>query len=281
MNPQLVLDALIRIVTDIVAYLPSLANGLLVLLIGYLVARVVRWVLRAVLRRVGIDPLAERSGVVTGLRRLGIPLIPSALIAQIVFGFLLISFMITATRLMLLEAVAVLLERFLTFLPNIIATLLVFILGSAVARLAGIFVAGSAAGAGLGYARQLGRLVESLVSLFVVVLALSVVGIDTGLLVTAITILLAAFGLAIGLGLGLGARTIIYQILAGYYVRQRFRLGQTIRIGAVSGEVSGIGSVSTVLNTAEGSLVMPNATLIEQGVRAPHSPSAEASAVEG
>ena len=280
MNPQLVIDALIRIVTDMVAYLPSLANGLLALLIGYLVARVVRWVLRAVLRRVGIDPLAERSGVVTGLRRLGIPLVPSALIAQIVFGLLLVTFMITATRLMLLEAVAVLLERLLTFLPNIIAALLVFLLGSAAARLAGIFVAGSAAGAGLGYARQLGRLVEALGSLFVVVLALSVLGIDTALLVTAITILIAAFGLALGLALGLGARPIAYQILAGYYVRQRLRPGQAIQIEQVRGEVSGTGSVNTVVNTATGPIIVPNSVLIESTVGTSRSQAAEASAAE-
>ena len=280
MDLQVLIDALIRIVTDIVSYLPSLANGLLVLLIGYVVARVVRWLLRVVLRRVGIDAIAERSGVVTGLRRLRIPLVPSALIAQIVFAFLLVTFLITATRLMLLESVAVLLERLLSFLPNVIAALIVFLLGTAVARIVGIFVAGSAAGAGLGYARQLGRLVESLVSLFVVVLALSALGIDIGLLVTAITILIAAFGLALGLALGLGARPIAYQILAGYYVRQRFRPGQAIRIEQVQGEIGGTGSVNTVVNTAVGPIVVPNSILIERTVGTAGSPNAEASAVQ-
>ena len=202
MDPQVVIDALIQIVTDIVSYLPSLVNGLLVLLVGYLVARIVRWLVRVVLRRIGIDALAERTGVVTGLQRLGIRLIPSALVAQIVFALLVLTFMITATRLMQLEAVAVLLERLLTYLPNLVAALIVFLVGTAVARLVGLFVAGSAAGAGLGYARQLGRLVESLASLFVIVLALGVLGVDVGLLVTAITILIAAAAFAIALALG-------------------------------------------------------------------------------
>ena len=280
MDLQVVIDALVRIVTDIVSYLPSIVNGLLVLLVGYLVARAVRWLLRVSLRHLGIDPVAERSGVVTGLRRLGIRLIPSMLIAQIVFAFLLLTFMITAARLMQLEAVAVLLERLLAFLPNLIAALIVFLLGSNVARLAGLFVAGAAAGAGLNYARSLGRLIELLLSLFVVIIGLGVLGIDVGLLVTAIILVIAAFGLALGLGLGLGARAIVYQILAGYYVRQRFRLGQTLRIGDVSGELSGIGSVSSVLDTANGALVMPNATLIEQGVRTTSAASADASGAE-
>ena len=280
MDLQVLIDALIRIVTDIVSYLPSLANGLLVLLVGYLVARLVRWLLRVVLQRVGVDAMAERSGAVTGLRRLGIPLFPSALIAQIVFGLLLVTFMITATRLMLLESVAVLLERLLSFLPNLIAALIVFLLGTAVAQIVGIFVAGSAAGAGLGYARQLGRLVESLVSLFVVVLALSALGIDIGQRVTAITILIAAFGLALGLALGLGARPIAYQILAGYYVRQRFRPGQAIRIEQVQGEVGGTGSVNTLVNTAVGPIIVPNSVLIEKTVGTQGSQTPDAGAAQ-
>ncbi len=280
MDPQIVIDALTRIVTDIVAYLPSLANGLLVLLVGYLVARVVRWLLWVVLRRIGIDPLAERSGVVTGLQRLGIRLIPSMLMAQIVFALLLLTFLITATRLMRLEAVAVLLERLLTFLPNIVAALIVFLVGTAVARLVGLFVAGSAASVGLSYARQLGRLVEYLVNLFVVVLALGVLGVNIGLLVTAITILIAAFGLALGLALGLGARPIAYQILAGYYVRQRLRPGQAIHLAQVRGEVSGTGSINTVVTTTVGPIIVPNSVLIESMVYVPPRAGTGASAAD-
>jgi small-conductance mechanosensitive channel len=281
MDLQLVIDALLRIVRDIVSYIPHAANGLLVLLLGYLIARFVRWLLRGVLRRLGFDQLTEQTGVVTGLRRLGIRLSPSALIAQIAFAFLLLTFMITAARLLQLEPVAALLEQLIAFLPNLVAALIVFLLGSNIARIAGLFVAGAAAGAGLTYARPLGRLVEYLLGLFVVILALGVLGIDVGLLVTAIILVIAAFGLALGLGLGLGARTIIYQILAGYYVRKRFRLGQTIRIGDVRGELSGVGSVSSVVDTGDGALVMPNATLIEHGVRTPPAARSAADTTEG
>jgi small-conductance mechanosensitive channel len=164
--------------------------------------------------------------------------------------------------------VAILLERLLDFLPNVIAALLVFLLGSMVARLAGNWVSLIAAAGGLGYARQLGRFVQYVVALFVMVLALGVLGIQVGLLVTAITIIIAAFGLAIALALGLGARTIVYHILAGYYVRQRYQPGQTITLGQMSGQVSGTGSINTVVTTAEGSTIVPNGVLLESTVRA-------------
>jgi small-conductance mechanosensitive channel len=99
------------------------------------------------------------------------------------------------------------------------------------------------------------------------VLALGVLGIEVGLLVTTITIIIAAFGLAIALALGLGARTVVSHILAGYYVRQRYQPGQTITLGQTSGQVSGTGSVNTVVTTDEGSTIVPNGVLLEATVR--------------
>ena len=275
MDLKIVMDALMRIVTDILSFVPGLVNGLLVLLVGYLVARFVRWLMGGLLRRLGIDALADRSGVVGGLRGLGIGLSPSRLIAQTVFGLLMLSFAITATQLMRLGTVADLLERLLNFLPSVIAALIVFLLGSMVARLAGTWVTLLAAGGGLGSARQLGRMVQYIVSLFVVILALGVLGIQIGLLVTAITIIIAAFGLGIGLALGLGARTIVYHILAGYYLRQRYRSGQVIRVGQLRGQVSGTGSVNTVVSTDEGITVVPNGVLLESTVQSPSTPPPE------
>jgi small-conductance mechanosensitive channel len=267
-NPQAVGNALTRMYSDIVSVLPDVVNGLIVLIVGYVIARIVGWLVRLVLTRAGLDDLSERHGIVGGLRGLGIGLTPSRLIAQTVFGLLFLAFAITAVRLMRFETVAVLLERLLDFLPNVIAALMVFLLGSMVARLAGNWVSLIAAASSLGYARQLGSLVQYVVTLFVMVLALGVLGIQVGLLVTAITIMIGAFGLVIGLALGLGARTIVYHILAGYYVRQRYQPGQTITLGQISGEVSGTSSVNTVVTTDEGSTIIPNGVLLEATVRA-------------
>ena len=106
------------------------------------------------------------------------------------------------------------------------------------------------------------------------VLALGELGVDTAILVTTLTILIAAFGLAIGLALGLGARGVVWHILAGYYMRQRFPAGQPIAFEQVRGQVGSVGGVSTVVTTAEGDVVIPNGTLLESVVHAPRPSSA-------
>jgi small-conductance mechanosensitive channel len=273
MSPQLLIDTLTEIVTDIVNFIPRLIYGLIIMTIGYLVAALVRWLVGAILRRLHFDPLVERVGVTGTLRDLGVKVPLSRLIAQAIFALLLLAFLITATRLMGLEAVARVLEQLLTFLPALLAAGIVFLLGGMVARFAGDLVGNLAAGAGISYGRRLGRLVQYVISLMVVVLALGVLGIDTSILVTAITIMIAAFGLALALALGLGSRTLVHHILAGYYMRQRFAVGQPIAFDQARGQVSSIGSVNTVVSTGEDEVVIPNAVLLESIVRAPRPAS--------
>lgn len=270
MNAHIVVDALTRILTNIINFIPDLINGLIILLVGYLISALIRWILRTVLSRIGFDPLVERTGITGSLRGLGVQTPLSAIVAQTVFLLLLLSFLITATRLMGLEAVAQLLQNVLTFLPNAIAALIIFLLGGIVATFVGNLVTALATGGGIRYAARLGRIAQYLVSLFVVVLTLGALKIDTALLVTAITIAIAAFGLALGLGLGLGVRNVVQHILAGYYLRQRFPVGRVVALDeTVRGEVSGIGGVNTVVTTAEGEdVVVPNTVLLESVVRA-------------
>lgn len=113
------------------------------------------------------------------------------------------------------------------------------------------------------------------ISLFVIVLALGSLGINTSILVTVLTIGVAAFGLAFGLSLGLGARNLVTGILSSYYVCERFLVGRTIRFGDVSGEVSEIGSLNTVVTTNAETVVIPNATLIRTIVRGSRTPDAQ------
>jgi small-conductance mechanosensitive channel len=275
LNFGVVIDALTQIIVDIINFIPDLINGLIILIVGYAIAVAVRWLLGTVLRRVRFDPLVERTGITGALRGLGVRTPLSTIIAQTIFALLLISFLITSTRLMGLEAVAQLLERLLLFLPNIIAALIVFLLGGIAAQFTGNLVTTLATGGGLAYGARMGRLVQYLLSVFVVIFALGVLGIDTSILVTALTIALAAFGLAIGLSLGLGARGIVAHVLAGYYIRQRFAVGQRVVLGQVEGDLSSVGGVNTVLATPGGATVVPNTTVLESITRVPQTPQGD------
>lgn len=274
MDFRIVIDALTKIVYDIVNFIPRLVNGLIILVVGYVVALLVRRIVSFVLRRVKFDPLVERAGLTGALKGLGVKAPLSYILVQSIFVLLLLSFLITSARLMGLEPVAQVFEKLLAFLPTLLAALVVFLIGGIAAQFLGNTVTALAAGAGVNTPARLGKIVQYLVSVFVVIIALGVLGMDTALLVTAVTIMIGAFGLALALALGLGARGVVRHVLAGYYVRQRFRPGQPIAFEQVAGEVGGVGGVNTVIETAQGTVVLPNAMLLESVVASPQTPAA-------
>jgi small-conductance mechanosensitive channel len=269
MSFQSLIDALTESFNNIIEYIPRLVNGLVVLLVGlllsWLVSRIVGWILARVKMDVGVD----KVGLGSLLRSLGIRMPLSAIIAQLIFIFMFLSFLVTATRLMGLESVSRLIDQLISFFPSLVAAVIVFLLGYMVARFLGDLVASAATASGMSYGPRLGSLTRYAITLFATVLALAALGINTDLLISAVTIMIAAFGLALGLALGLGARSFVHHILAGYYMRQRLPVGQTIEIGDVQGQIGGIGSVNTLVATPGADLVVPNGTLVEAIVTAP------------
>ncbi len=268
---QPVLESLTQIFTQILTFLPHFVNGLIILIIGYLLSALIRWLVRFILQRIRLQDLADRAGIVGAMGGLGIRTPLPEIIAQIIFFFLILSFATAAVRLMQLLAVADLLESLLLFIPKAISAAILIIFGSMLARFLGNTITSVAETVNITYSNALGKIVEYAVVAFVAVLAISTLGIDTTILITSLTIIIAAAGLAIALTFGLGSREAAKNVIAGYYVRQNFRTGQRIALREHSGIVRSTSGAYTVLETQDESGVritisLPNTMLLEDAV---------------
>src|SRR5438876_5478074 len=273
MTFQPVIDALIKIITDIINFIPRLVNGLIILLVGYLISALIRWILRFILRQVRLNQLAERAGINNAMRGLGVQAALSEILAQIVFFFLLLSFATSAVSLMGLSAVADLLQSVLHFIPKAISAAILLILGSMLARFLGNTITAVADNVNITYGKALGKIIEYAIVAFVIVLAISTLGVDTTVLTTSLTIIVAAAGLAIALTFAFGARDSARNVIAGFYVRQNFRPGQRLTLGEYSGKVRSTAGAYTVLETTDeqgnenGTVSLPNTILLASAVR--------------
>ena len=268
---QHVLDALTKIFTDILNFLPHFVNGLIVLIVGYLVSALVRWIVRLVLRGVRLEQLAQRGGVTAALQGLGVRAPISEILAQIVFFFLILSFATSAMQLMSLTTVATLLQNVLAFVPRAISGALIVIFGSMLARFLGGTITSVAHSVNITYANALGKIIEYAIVAFVVVLAISTLGVDTTILTTSLTIIIASTGLALALTFAFGARDSAHNVIAGYYVRQAFQPGQRLTYGSYTGIVRSTFGTYTVLDVTseageQSTLSLPNALLLKDAI---------------
>ncbi len=103
-------------------------------------------------------------------------------------------------------------------LPNIIAALLLLIVGAAVSQFASETVTEAGRNSGLDFAPTLGKLVSGLIMFVVGMMAIGQLQIDTNMVRIVTSFILGAGALAFGLAFGLGTRDVVRNITAGFYL---------------------------------------------------------------
>ncbi len=264
---QSLVTAMTALWTKIANFIPNLFGALVVVLLGFVVAKLLDALLSKLLAKLGLDRLMGGTGLTKILGRAGIKVPISTLIGKIVYWFILLIFLVSAAQSLGLERVSATLDIFTLYLPKVFGAILVLLAGVLLAQLLNGLVRGAAESVGFDYAASLGRVAQGLVIIISISVAISQLEVKTDLLNHVIVIVLITVGLAVALAMGLGSREIAGQILAGIYVRELYQVGQDIRVGAVEGQIEEIGTVKTTLLTDEGELVsLSNRTLLEQHV---------------
>jgi len=266
---QSLLGAMSALWAPVAAFIPRLFGALLVVAVGFVVAKLLDTLLSKVLAKVGVDRLVAGAGVTKLLGRAGIRLPISALIGKIVYWFVLLIFLVSAAESLGLARVSATLDMLALYVPKVFGAGVILLVGVLLAQLVNGLVRGAAEGVGLEYASGLARVAQGLVIIIIISVAIGQLEVKTELLNYVIAIALISVGLAAALALGLGSRELVSQILAGIYVRELYEVGQRVRLegSQLEGEIEEIGTAKTLLLTDEGELVsVANRVLLEQRV---------------
>ncbi|MBN1569117.1 MAG: mechanosensitive ion channel [Acidobacteria bacterium] len=243
---------------------PKVVLGILLLLIAIVVAKVVEKVLSLFLVRLRLDNLVQQAGLDRMLRSIGIRQKLDFFIPRLIYYLILCLLAKTLADSLELVAISNALGAFFSYLPNLIAAFLLVMLGSALSQFIGTTVRQAAENAGLDFAAGLGRLISGLVFFIVAVMAISQLKVDTEMLRLVTAIVLAAGALAFGISFGFGARDIVRNILAGFYVRKFLQTGKPIAIIGQHGTLQAITATHTILDSEEHSISISNATFLDQ-----------------
>jgi hypothetical protein len=264
---QSLVAAMTALWTKVAVFIPNLFVALILVLLGFVVAKLLDTLLSKLLGKIGLDRLMAGTGLTKLLSRAGIQVPVSTLIGKIIYWFVLLIFLVSAAESLGLERVSATLDVLASYLPKVFGAALVLVAGVLLAQLVSGLVRGAAEGVGLDYAHGLARIAQGFVIIISISVAIGQLEVKTDLLNTVIAIVLTSVGLAVALALGLGSREIVGQILAGIYVRELYQVGQQIQVGEIEGQIEEIGTAKTILLTEAGELVsIANRTLLEQRV---------------
>ena len=251
--------------TKLAGILPNLIGAFLLLLLGWLVAKLCRGLARKMLEWTGFNRAMEKSRINDTFKNMGIKTGIGDVITLIVFWIIFLIFMVSASEVVGLSVVLSTLNRVILYIPNIIAAIAIIILTLFLARFVKDLIAVGLAQVNLIYAQPLARAVELLIIIFGIIVAMTQLGFDIGILMANITLFIGGFVAVVVLSLGLGAKTVVENLLAGYYVRQLFKQDQEVILAGEKGKIKQIHSLGIVMDTDEGEISVPNHKIIEKG----------------
>lgn len=196
-------------------FVPTLVAVLVILIVGWLIANIIKAAVTRGLKLSKVDLLSDKSGFTNLLWKGEIKYSLSELVGQIVYWIIMLVVFITAINAFGLTETAKLLDQVVLYIPNVIAAVFILVLGLFLATVLETIVRTTAINAGLGASKALAKAVKIIVGIFVVVIALEQLGIATNVINTTITIVLASIGIALGISFGLGCKDI-----AGKFVHE-------------------------------------------------------------
>ena len=196
---------------QLMGFLPSLVGALLILLVGWIIAKAIEGLVVQVLKAARVDKLAEQIQLADVLTKGGIRRRFSELIGALIYWLVMLVVLIAALNAIQLTVAAQLLQQVVTFLPNVVAALFIVVVGVLAATFLASTVRTAASNSGIGQAHLLGQLVQAIVVVFTSVAALQQLRIE--FVGEAFLIILAAVSLGLALAFGFGCKD-----LAGRWV---------------------------------------------------------------
>jgi small-conductance mechanosensitive channel len=248
-------DLLARLYQSLSEYFPSVLGAIALLTVGWLIARLLRYVAtRLVARLTRRIPGRSLEKEVKGG---GVDKAISDVVGAVVFWAVFLFFVAAATEALSLPVVTGGLERLAAYLPTVLAAVLVVLAGVVLGSLVGSLVSRAARSADIGYADALGQSAKIVTLLLAAVVALDQIGIDSTLLILVTAIIIGALLGGLALAFGLGARTAVANLLASHYLHQAYQVGQSVRIGEVRGRIVEMQAANVVIDAAEGRVLVP------------------------
>lgn len=236
-------------------HFPNILGSVLLIFVGWLLARVLR---STIIRLSGrLDRFVRKQASDDFLMRFGIERPASAVIGSIVFWLVFLLFFTAATETLGLPVLATWLGGISYYLPRILVAALIIFAGLLAGNLAREAISAAATTAGLNYGQLLGRAVYVIILLIAIVTAVDQLGIESRFLTLTITIVIGALIGGAALAFGLGSRTTVSNIIAAHYVRQVYRVGDDVKIGAIHGKIVEFRPTCVILEGVDSRVLIP------------------------
>lgn len=193
-------DTIDDTIGDIVAFAPRLLGAILILILGLIIGRILGGVVRRLVRRTGIDNRMRDTRMGTLVEREDSL---SWALGKITAYYIYLVAILAAADVLAVAVLSEWLDTAISYVPAIIAGVLVIVLGFILADWLAVLIRESPVSRRSGFAPVIATTVQLFLYFVVLTIGLGTMGVDTTVLVVLVTAFVGALGLALAIGVGL------------------------------------------------------------------------------
>jgi cellulose synthase/poly-beta-1,6-N-acetylglucosamine synthase-like glycosyltransferase len=203
---NLIADPVRQMLARILGYLPVLLGALVILVVGWLVAKAIKRVLDWLLQTIRFNVLADKAGISAILRKGDLKISAREVVSSLVYWLIMIMVLVMAVDALGLPKASDVLSILFAYVPNVIAALLVLVVAMFLASFVSGIVHTAAGNANLPRPEVFAGVSRWAIIIFAVTISLGELGIATLLVTTTFNIILGGVCLALALAFGLGGK---------------------------------------------------------------------------
>ncbi|MFD1613681.1 mechanosensitive ion channel family protein [Gelatiniphilus marinus] len=262
-----VINSLSTITEEVAKVVPNILGAIAIVIIGWLVTKLIVAIVRKALKLAKANKLDDKINEIEIFegKKLNFNIIK--IVTKFVKWIMYIMLLIIVTDILNLTMVSEEIKNFLGYLPKLFSALIIFTIGLLLANFIKKAIKSFFESMDLSGSKIISQIVFFLLLTFISITALNQAGVDTEIITSNITMILAAFLLAFALAFGIGAQKVVGDLLKTFYARKTYEIGQKIEFNNIKGEVETVNNISVTLKTKEGKLIVPIKDIVESQVK--------------
>lgn len=214
-------DSAIEFWNTVGDYLPKLFGALVLLVLALVVAKLAQAVVENVLKVARLDRLTKNKQVAKTLQSAEVSVDLVSVTGRIVFWAVIIIFALTIADVLELTAMRDVIREILSYLPNVLAAVIVLTVTVAGARLVQDVVRASLVRMQVSFARNVSAVAFYVLVVFGTLMAVDQLGFDTTVLSANLTVIVSGVVLALALAFGLGGRDTAARVIEEAYANYK------------------------------------------------------------
>ena len=255
-------NSVTSLLNDFIAYLPQIIGAILLLIFGWLVARLARGLAARLVK--GFDRFTGlvRKSSTTASPKIGES--SASVIGNIVYWITILIFVTSAASLLGMNMFVGWLNKLVDHLPNILSGALIICAGVIFGNLAYQVISSTTLNMSVSQRMILARSAQFFTLVMLILIGVDQIGVDITAVITIMSVVVGAVLGGLAIAFGIGARRLVSNLLGVRYLNRNYQVGERIKIDEFEGAILEIASVAVVLDADQGRVTIPARLFSEQ-----------------